>query len=44
MSAPKNPGESLGGGEGYIAEFACNFIEQFHDGMKAKINPRIGRR
>jgi hypothetical protein len=44
MNNLKNPGESLGGGKGNIAEFACEFIEPFHDGVKTEIILRIGRR
>jgi hypothetical protein len=42
MNDLKNPGESWGGGKGNIAEFACKFIEQCHDGVKTKINLRTG--
>lgn len=42
MNDLKNPGESLGGEKGNIAEFACKFIEQFHHGVKTKINLQIG--
>jgi hypothetical protein len=43
MNGLKHLGESLGGEKGNIDEFAGKFIEQFRDGVKTKLNPRIGR-